>query len=221
MSSERVPANHDEPRSILIENTAWSPNTDPFFREDEIPEINQVLTEFFSESHVPSYIINSTQDTDVDPQDGAIAGPSGLCRKRSLKDKAPTSAKNQTEHHDCELHEQMSYDDEQEDVTSKSRGKQPMKRKKNIRIAPSKKCKISPPKLTSSGAENSTSTSNATEEGRYPRRRIPRVNYREEEDLPHDSEIMCDKCGIMYNGDCPLHDNLLPIGDRGSPQSCW
>ena len=117
---EREPAHQDEPRSILQpENTTWSPNTDPFFREDELDEINQVLTEFFSQSHAPSYIINSERDTDVDPQDGAIAGPSGMCRKKLQNDAgASSSSMNQTEQVDCQVHHQMSYDTEEENASS-------------------------------------------------------------------------------------------------------
>ena len=58
-------------------------------------------------------MINS--DTDVDPQDGAIAGPSGLCKQKLQYDGGKTSRVRS----DCQLNEQMSYDDEDEDVTSK------------------------------------------------------------------------------------------------------
>ena len=110
MFSEYEPSHHEEPRSILIDNnTGWSPNTDPFFRDDEIPEINQVLTEFFSESHAPSYIINSTQDTDDDPQDGAIAGPSGLCRSQN---------KNRAHQSDCQVPVHTSDGYEEENIVS-------------------------------------------------------------------------------------------------------
>ena len=113
------PAHHNEPRSILVDNTAWSPSTDPFFREDEIQEINQVLTEFFSEPHAPSYIINSTQDIDVDPRDGAIAGPSGMCKKKLQNDAGgSTTSKNQTKQRDCQAHHQISSDHEEENVSS-------------------------------------------------------------------------------------------------------
>ena len=111
--SEREPTHHEEPRSILQpDNTAWS-HTDPFFREDELHEVHQVLTEFFSESHTPSYIIDS-QDTVVDPQDGAIAGPSGLCQERLQKESGSTSDKNTAEHNDSQVPNHMSYDDEEE-----------------------------------------------------------------------------------------------------------
>lgn len=29
--------------------------------------------------------------------------------------------------------------------------------------------------------------------------------------------LVCDKCGVFYNGDCPKHNNLLPIGDCDGP----
>ena len=93
LESLREHAQH-EPRSILVD-TAWSPNTDPFFREDELREVNQVLTKFFAESQAPSYIINMPHATDIDPQDGAVAGPSGLCKQRSQKDAGPSASKNQ------------------------------------------------------------------------------------------------------------------------------
>ena len=115
---EREPDHHEEPRSILIENT-WSPSTDPFFREDELQEVHQVLTEFFSESHAPSYIINSEQDIDVDPRDGAIAGPSGMCKKKLQNDAGgSTSSKIQTEQRDCQVLHQMSYESEEENASS-------------------------------------------------------------------------------------------------------
>lgn len=217
-------SNEEAPRSILIDNAPLSPNSEPFFRGDELQEVQEVLSEFFSESHTPSYIINMTRDTDVDPNDGAIAGPSGLCQKRSHNDADSISSKSRARLDDCQVHDLVPCDYEAE-VTSDSRGKQPLKRKKNVRLAPSKKCKLSPAKRISPQHINTTSavdnaqTTDTSEERRYPRRSIPRLNYREEEDLPHDSEIMCDKCGIMYNGDCPIHNNLLPIGDSGSPLS--
>jgi len=118
--SECEPARHEEPRSILQpDNTVWSPSTDPFFREDELHEVHQVLTEFFSESHTPSYIIDS-QDTVVDPQDGAIAGPSGLCRGRLQKESGSTSDKNPAVHNDSEVPNQMSCNNEEEQVSNVS-----------------------------------------------------------------------------------------------------
>ena len=115
MLSEQELAHHEEPRSILVDNTAWSPSTDPFFREDELHEVHQVLTEFFSESHTPSYIIDS-QDTVVDPQDGAIAGPSGLCRQRLQKENSSTSDKNPVD--ESQVPNQMSYDCDEEELAS-------------------------------------------------------------------------------------------------------
>ena len=60
--------------------------------------------------------------------------------------------------------------------------------KSNKRIS-----KYSQPSLSVNGpsdVEHSTINTPATsEEGRYPRRSIPRVNYQEEDDLPHDCEI--------------------------------
>lgn len=116
---ERNPPHPEEPRSILGDTTTWSPTTDPFFREDELQEIHQVLTEFFSDSHAPSYIINSERDTDVDPRDGAIAGPSGMCKKKLQNDAGgSTSSMNQTEQVDCQAHHQMSYESEEENASS-------------------------------------------------------------------------------------------------------
>ena len=118
--SKREPAHHEEARSILVDhNTTWSPSTDPFFREDEIREIHQVLTEFFAESHAPSYMINSTRDTDVDPQDGAVPGPSGMCKKKLQNDAGgSTSSKNQREQGDPQVHHQMTCDHEEENASS-------------------------------------------------------------------------------------------------------
>ena len=46
-----------------------------------------------------------------------------------------------------------------------------------------------PDKGTSSMEHSTTNSPAASEEGRYPQRSVPRVNYREEDDLPHDCEI--------------------------------
>ena len=118
-SSGNCETSYEEaPRSILIDNAPLWPNSEPFFRDDELQEVQQILTEFFSEPHTPSYIIKAPRDTDIDPNDGAIAGPSGLCKKRSHNDGGSTSTKSQAEL--SQVHELVMCDYEAEDTSDVS-----------------------------------------------------------------------------------------------------
>ena len=70
--------------------------------------MQQVIEDFLSETNTPSYIIDRTLN-DVDPQDGAIAGPSGLCRSQN---------KNRAHQSDCQVPVHTSDGYEEENIVS-------------------------------------------------------------------------------------------------------
>ena len=79
--------------------------------------MQKVIEDFLSETNTPSYIIDSLRD-DVDPQDGAVAGPSGLCRVRTQNSGCSRSNKNPGEQSDCQVPAQPTYGNEEESTVS-------------------------------------------------------------------------------------------------------
>merc|ERR1719204_885496 len=55
-------------------------------------------------------------------------------------------------------------------------------------------------------------------EPRYPKREGTRqVNYKELEAPDDDHFLLCDKCNLFYEGDCPIHTNIRPFADSATP----
>ena len=73
----------EPPRSILVDDGPHWTDSDPFFQGEEEHSVQRVLCEFFADNHTPSYLLDSQPSSNnIDPQDGAVAGPSGLCKQR-------------------------------------------------------------------------------------------------------------------------------------------
>ena len=105
----------EPPRSILVNDGPHWTDSDPFFQGDEEHSVQRVLHEFFAETHTPSYLLDSQHSSNnIDPQDGAMAGPSGLCKQR-LKNGGGSNSSSSKKPTDCKDHqvpEEMACDEE-------------------------------------------------------------------------------------------------------------
>jgi len=114
-SSVEHEAADEPPRSIIIDDGPHWTDSDPFFQGDEEHSVQQVLHDFFADNHTPSYLIDSPHPSNnIDPQDGAVAGPSGLCKQRLKNDKKPVDCKNQ------QVPEQMSCHHQEKEASNVS-----------------------------------------------------------------------------------------------------
>lgn len=105
----------EPPRSIIVDDGPHWTDSDPFFQGDEEHSVQRVLHEFFADNHTPSYLIDSQPSSNnIDPQDGAVAGPSGLCKQRlkngggsnSSSSEKPTNCNNSQVHEGMACHHQ-------------------------------------------------------------------------------------------------------------------
>ncbi|KAI8512794.1 Histone-lysine N-methyltransferase prdm9 [Branchiostoma belcheri] len=57
-----------------------------------------------------------------------------------------------------------------------------------------------------------------TQRSRYPKRNIPRKNYKEVELPDDDHYLFCEDCNELYEGDCPVHGPLTVVKDKVVPK---
>ena len=111
----------EPPRSIIVDDGPHWTDSDPFFQGDEEHSVQRVLHDFFAANHTPSYLIDSQPSSNnIDPQDGAVAGPSGLCKQRLKNSGNSSSSKKPTDCKNRQVSEQMSCHNQEKEASNVS-----------------------------------------------------------------------------------------------------
>ncbi|XP_019646360.1 PREDICTED: histone-lysine N-methyltransferase PRDM9-like [Branchiostoma belcheri] len=77
---------------------------------------------------------------------------------------------------------------------------------------------LQPPKLQELKEPEPVVDREETQRSRYPKRNIPRKNYKEVELPDDDHYLFCEDCNELYEGDCPVHGPLTVVKDKVVPK---